>query len=74
VPLGGFLFRVLVRQQSGAHMKVGDKIETWFSDMPDGKSTIIAIDPYRGKYPQWFRHVLRVTAPRTKRGWLEVCA
>jgi hypothetical protein len=55
-------------------MKVGDKIETWFSDMPDGKSTIIAIDPYRGKYPQWFRHVLRVTAPRTKRGWLEVCA
>jgi len=53
-------------------MKVGDKIETWFSDSPDGQSTVLAIEPYRGKYTQDFTHVLRVTAPRTRRGWLEI--
>lgn len=48
-------------------MKVGDQIDVWF---PGG----VVIDwwPYRGKYPQWFKYVVRVTAPRTNRGWLEI--
>lgn len=46
---------------------------TWFSDSPDGLSTVLAVEPYRGKYRQWFTHVLRLTAPRTQRGWMEVC-
>lgn len=29
-------------------MKVGDKIETWFSGSSDGMSIILAIEPYRG--------------------------
>lgn len=53
--------------------RVGEKIETWFSDSNDGMSTILSIEPYRGKYRQFFTHVLRVTAPRTRAGWIEIC-
>jgi hypothetical protein len=56
--------------------KVGDKIETPFSDRPDGMSTILEIYPYhsfREEYRKMFSLVLRVTAPRTKRGWMEIC-
>lgn len=53
--------------------KVGDLIETWFSDKPSGMSTILAVEPYRGKYTQWFTYTLRVTAPRTRNGWMELC-
>jgi hypothetical protein len=51
--------------------KVGGKYPTWFSGSPDGMSVIIAITPYRGRYN--FTHVLRVSAPRTQRGWMELC-
>lgn len=54
--------------------KVGDTVLTWFSGREDGMSTILVITPYRGAYPQYFTHVLRVTAPRTTRGWMEVLA
>ncbi len=53
--------------------KVGDKITTWFSDQPDGMSTVLAVEPYRGRYIHIFTWTLRVSAPRTKRGWLEIC-
>lgn len=53
-------------------MKIGDKIETWFSNSKDGMSTILAIEPYRGRYTQWFKFTVRVTAPRTRRGWMEM--
>lgn len=52
--------------------QVGDKIETWFSDKPDGKSTILAVYPYRGKYKEYFTHTLKLTAPRTQAGSLEM--
>ena len=52
--------------------KVGDPYPTWFSDKPSGCSTILAIEPYRGRYTMYFTHVLRLSAPRTKRGWLEM--
>lgn len=50
--------------------KLGGKIETWFSDQDDGMSTILGVEPYRGKYKQWFTHDLKVSAPRTRNGWL----
>ena len=53
--------------------KVGDKISTWFSDADNGMSTVLSVTPYSGRYPQWFKLVIRVTAPRTKRGWMEMC-
>ena len=53
-------------------MKVGDKIPFWGSGSPDGLSTVLAIFPYTGKYTNEFNCVLRLTAQRTKRGWLEM--
>lgn len=51
---------------------VGDRVETWFSGNQDGKSTVLAVSPYAGCYPQWFVNVIRVTAPNTRRGWIEI--
>ena len=48
-------------------MKIGDRIPIWF---PGG--VIVAIRPYTGSYPQWFTHIVTVTASRTRRGTLEV--
>jgi hypothetical protein len=50
---------------------IGSKYPSWFSDRPDGLSTIIAVEPYEGRYSDHFTHVLRLSAPRTKRGWME---
>jgi hypothetical protein len=52
--------------------KIGDQIATWFSDRPDGKSTVLAVYPYCGRYPEHFIHVLKLTAPRTQAGTLEM--
>lgn len=49
--------------------KVGDLFPTWYSDRDDGLSTIISIFPYTGRYH--YTHVLRLSAPRTVRGWME---
>lgn len=49
---------------------VGELYPTWFSDKPDGMSTILGIFPYSGKYQ--FTHVLRLSAPRTYQGYLEM--
>lgn len=54
--------------------RIGDKVETFFSDAPDGKSTVLEVEPYRGRYTQYFTVVLKLTAPRTKRGWIEMAA
>ena len=50
---------------------IGDKIETWFSGAPDGMSTVLAVYPYRGRYPEYFKYVVKATALNTKRGWIE---
>lgn len=54
--------------------KIGDRIETWFSDTEDGMSTVMAVEPYQGRYPEFFTHVVRASAPRTWRGWMEFTA
>lgn len=50
----------------------GDKLPTWFSNEPDGMSTVVKVYPYRGAYPEHFTHVLVLTAPRTQAGVLEM--
>lgn len=55
-----------------AQPKVGDKIPTWFSDRADLHSTVLEVLPYEGKYPEHFSCVLRLTAPRTRRGSIEM--
>lgn len=54
--------------------EIGKKIETWFSDSEDGKSVILDIKPYTGKYKEYFTLVIKVSAPRTKRGYMEFVA
>lgn len=45
---------------------------SWFpGDRVDGSSTVLGAEPYRGRYPEHFTHVLRLAAPRTRRGWIE---
>ena len=48
-------------------IKIGDQIDTFF---PGG--VVFSIEPYTGRYPQWFDVVVRVSAPRTRRGWMEI--
>lgn len=55
--------------------KVGDEYPVWwetFDKRPDGqhKAQIISITPYKGIFS--FRFVLKLTAPTTKKGWLEM--
>ena len=53
-------------------VKIGDRIETWFSDRPDAKSTVLAVCPYNGRYKEIFDCVVRVTAPRTQAGHIDM--
>jgi hypothetical protein len=52
--------------------KIGEKITTWFSDREDRLSTVLEVLPYTGKYVEMFDCVLRLSAPRTKAGSLEM--
>lgn len=52
---------------------VGDYYPTWFSGRYDGRSVVLEVRPYTGRFPQWFTWVVRVTAPRTDRQWMELC-
>lgn len=44
----------------------------WPGDRPDGSATVLSIQPYVGEYHEAFNYVLRLAAPRTDRGWLEI--
>ena len=48
--------------------KVGDMIDVWFA----GYGTVQHVSKYKGRFQENFTHVLRVAAPNTKRGWMEV--
>lgn len=62
----------------GDPFKVGDDYPVWWNterEKIDGgyfPARIIDVFPYRGRYPQHFTHVLRLTDPNTKRGWSEM--
>lgn len=51
---------------------VGKTIPTWFSGNASGRSRIIDVRPYTGKYVTMFTHILVLTAPNTKIGQLEM--
>jgi len=48
--------------------RVGDEVPYWFA--PEG-TRVLDVKPYAGRYPQWFCAVVRLDAPRTRRGWIE---
>jgi hypothetical protein len=57
-------------------MKEGDLYPVWWSTgVREGAwnlARIIGVQPYTGRYPESFTHVLKLHAPNTDRGWLEM--
>lgn len=58
-------------------MKVGDLYPVWWAtgkrdEQGRPLARIIEIQPYTGRYPHWFTHTLRLHAPETRKGWLEM--
>ena len=49
--------------------RVGDIVYPWWK--PEG-ARVLAVLPYTGIYPQWFSCVLRIEAPTTMAGWVEM--
>lgn len=54
-------------------LAVGDLYPVWWDteSTPPNMARVIEIRPYTGRYTQWFDAVLRLSAPRTRSGWLE---
>lgn len=57
-------------------LKVGDKYQVWWNQSERDENgnplaTILAISPYKGMYPQYFKSILKLTS-ETKRGWVEM--
>jgi hypothetical protein len=49
--------------------KVGSSYKAWFTgDRPDGSSTILKVEKYRGKYTAFFTWDLTLAAPDTRKG------
>ncbi len=51
---------------------IGQRMETWFSDREDTLSVVLGVRRYTGRYTNLFTHIIRLTAPKTKRGWMEM--
>ena len=54
--------------------KVGDTISVWWftGSEPPNQASILKIEPYRGRYPEMFDVVLRLSAPLLHQGWIEM--
>lgn len=52
---------------------VGKSYRAWFTgDLPDGGSTILKVEKYNGRYPEFFKWVVTLAAPNTRRGNIEM--
>ena len=48
--------------------KVGECIAVWWGS----GGRVLEVLPYTGRYPQWFTCVLRLSAPTTKSGYVDM--
>jgi hypothetical protein len=64
--------KISAQEAQSALYEAGRQYPSWFSGRSDGLSTIIAVLPYAGRYREHFTHVLRLSAPGTNRGWMEM--
>jgi hypothetical protein len=44
----------------------------WATNSGDNMARVLDVRRYSGAYPQWFTHDLKLEAPGTHRGWLEM--
>lgn len=52
--------------------KVGDKISFWGSGKEDGMSTVLYVRKYDGKYKEYFKWIVTLTAETTKKRSIEM--
>ena len=58
---------------SDKNLRVGSKVQGWWSQAaPGNMATVMEVLPYRGHFTEFYDCVLRLTAPNTGRGWLEM--
>ena len=54
-------------------VRVGGLVKVWWNTgRPDNMATVLAVLPYTGRFTQFFNCVLRLSAPSTYRGWMEM--
>lgn len=58
-------------------VRVGDKFPVWWRTGEkdangENLAAVIAVEDYRGAYPQWFDKVLTLAAPNTRSGALQM--
>lgn len=54
-------------------LRVGAFVKVWWlTGRPNNMAVILEVKPYTGAFPQHYDCVLRLEAPRTWRGWLEM--
>lgn len=66
-----------MREKKKIMIKVGDKINVWWNaagryEEPHNNATVLDVLPYTGKYKESFNCVLRLSAPSTYRGYIEM--
>lgn len=55
-------------------IKVGDLFKVWWytGSTPPNMAAILEIKPYEGKYKEHFTYVLKLYAPNTELGYIEM--
>lgn len=64
-----------IRELVVPQLKVGDLYHVWWdtgNDEQPNMAVVMAILPYHGLYSEHFDAVLRLSAPKTRRGWMEM--
>ena len=52
--------------------QINDMIPTWFSKDKTGRSRVLGVRPYDGRYRKDFKWFVKLTAPGTLSGYLEM--
>jgi hypothetical protein len=54
-------------------LTVPDEVQVWWKTYrPNNMAKVVKVEPYVGRYPGYFTHVLTLEAPNTRRGTLEI--
>ncbi len=52
--------------------KLGDLVNYWFGGNKNNNATVIGVRRYDGKFAESFNWFVKLTAPNTGQGWMEV--
>ena len=68
---------MLEKNLQNVDYKIGDLVPVWWytgTTNENGRNVALVLDirPYIGLYEKDFKYILKLVAPSTKRGWLEM--